>query len=71
LKKRKKALGWSLDDITRISPTVCMHRILLEDNFLPLRQPQRRMNPTILDVDKKEVTKLLKVSIIYPISYNT
>ncbi|RDY10702.1 hypothetical protein CR513_04736, partial [Mucuna pruriens] len=29
---------------------------------------QRRMNPTILDVVKKEVTKLLDAGIIYPIS---
>ncbi|RDY00187.1 hypothetical protein CR513_16668, partial [Mucuna pruriens] len=29
---------------------------------------QRRLNPTLLDVVKKEVTKLLTVGIIYPIS---
>nr|KYP62148.1 Retrovirus-related Pol polyprotein from transposon 17.6 [Cajanus cajan] len=44
-----------------------MHRILLEDEFRPVRQPQRRLNPTILDMVKKEVTKLLAAGIIYPI----
>ncbi|RDX73950.1 hypothetical protein CR513_46363, partial [Mucuna pruriens] len=34
----------------------------------PIRQQQRRINPTILDVVKKEVTKLLATGIIYPIS---
>ena len=33
-----------------------------------MRQPQRRLNPLILDVVKKEVTKLLQAGIIYPIS---
>ncbi|XP_027356742.1 uncharacterized protein LOC113866050 [Abrus precatorius] len=31
-----------------------MHRIHLEDESRPVRQPQRRLNPTILDVVKKE-----------------
>ncbi|RDX93809.1 hypothetical protein CR513_23877, partial [Mucuna pruriens] len=40
----------------------------MEEEFKPVRQQQRRLNPTILDVVKKEVTKLLVVGIIYPIS---
>lgn len=68
LKKHQKAIGWTLVDIPGISPSTCMHRILLEDRAKPVRQPQRRLNPVILDVVKKEVTKLLQVGIIYPIS---
>jgi len=71
LRKNKKAIGWSLDDIPWISPAACMHRILLEDDWKPVRQPQRRLNPTILNVVKEEVSKLLKVGIIYPISDST
>ena len=59
LKKHKKAIGWTLADILGISPSTCMHRILLEDETKLVRQPQRRLNPVILDVVKKEVTKLL------------
>ncbi|RDX99755.1 hypothetical protein CR513_17149, partial [Mucuna pruriens] len=33
-----------------------------------LKQQQRRLNPTLLDVVKKEVTKLVAAIIIYPIS---
>ncbi|RDX82243.1 hypothetical protein CR513_37003, partial [Mucuna pruriens] len=51
-----------------INPSICMHKILMEEEFKPIRQQQRRLNPTILDVVKKEVTKLLAVGIIYPIS---
>nr|KYP31644.1 hypothetical protein KK1_047938 [Cajanus cajan] len=66
--KHKKAIGWTLADIPGISPSTCMHRILLDDGAKPVRQPQRRLNPMILDVVKKEVTKLLQARIIYPIS---
>ncbi|RDX78149.1 hypothetical protein CR513_41603, partial [Mucuna pruriens] len=51
-----------------INPFICMHRILMEEEIKPIRKQQRRRNPTILDVVKKEVTKLLAVRIIYPIS---
>ena len=68
LRKHKKAIGWTLADIPGISPSTCMHRILLEDGAKPVRQPQRRLNPVILDVVKKEVTMLLQAGIIYPIS---
>ncbi|RDX82742.1 hypothetical protein CR513_36427, partial [Mucuna pruriens] len=60
LRQHKKAIG--------INPSICMHRILMEEEAKPIRQQQRRMNPTILCVVKKEVTKLLVVGIIYPIS---
>ena len=50
----------------------CYSRILLlEDDSKPLRQPQRRLNPTILDVVKKKVMKLLVARIIYLISNST
>jgi len=68
LKKHKKAIGWTLADNPGISPSTCMHRMNLEDGAKPVRQPQRRLNPIILDVVKKEVTKLLQAGIIYPIS---
>jgi len=68
LKKHKKVIGGTLEDIPGISPPTCMHRILLEDGAKPVRQPQQRLKPVILDVVKKEVTKLLQARIIYPIS---
>ncbi|RDX96199.1 hypothetical protein CR513_21174, partial [Mucuna pruriens] len=68
LRQHKKTIGWKLSDLTRINPSICMHRILMEGESKPIRQQQRRMNTTILDVVKKEVIKLLVVGIIYPIS---
>ncbi|RDX76342.1 hypothetical protein CR513_43670, partial [Mucuna pruriens] len=65
LRQHKKAIGWKLFDFPRINPSICMHRIIMEE-AKPIRQQQRRMNLTILDVVKKEVTKLLAAGIIYP-----
>jgi hypothetical protein len=68
LKEHKMAIGWTIADIKGISPSTCMHRILLEEGAKPSRQPQRRMNPPMIDVVKKEIFKLLEVGVIYPIS---
>ncbi|RDX61492.1 Retrovirus-related Pol polyprotein from transposon 17.6, partial [Mucuna pruriens] len=67
LRQHKKVIGWKLFDLPSINPSICMHRILMEEEARPIRQQQRRLNLTILDVVKKEVTKLLAVRIIYPI----
>ncbi len=45
-----------------------MHRILLEDNFKATIEHQRRLNPNMKEVVKKEILKLLEAGIIYPIS---
>lgn len=68
LKEHKKAFGWQMIDIQGISPSICMHKILMEDEHKPVAQPQRRLNPIMQDVVKKEITKLLDMGIIYPIS---
>ncbi|RDY00802.1 hypothetical protein CR513_15955, partial [Mucuna pruriens] len=68
LRRHKKAIGWKLADLPGINPSICMHRILMEEEAHPIRQQQRRLNLTILDVVKKEVMKLLAIRIIYSIS---
>nr|GEW01862.1 DNA-directed DNA polymerase [Tanacetum cinerariifolium] len=68
LKSRKKAIAWKLTDIRGIDPEFDSHKILLEDDFSPKVQSQRRVNPKIHDVIKKEVKKLLEAGLIYPIS---
>jgi hypothetical protein len=45
-----------------------MHRIHLKEDTKPLREPQRRLNPTMQEVVRGEVIKLLDAGIIYPIS---
>nr|GEW51620.1 RNA-directed DNA polymerase, eukaryota [Tanacetum cinerariifolium] len=68
LKTRKKTIAWKLTDIKGIDPEFCSHKILLEEDYSPKVQIQRRVNPKIYDVIKKEVEKLLDAGLIYPIS---
>ncbi|GKE84999.1 putative nucleotidyltransferase, ribonuclease H, partial [Tanacetum coccineum] len=68
LKNHKGAIAWSIADIKGIDSSFCTHKILMEDEFKPTIQPQRRVNPNIKEVVKKEVIKLLDAGLIYPIS---
>nr|GEX77725.1 reverse transcriptase domain-containing protein [Tanacetum cinerariifolium] len=68
LKSYKHAIAWKLSDIKGIDPQFCTHKILMEDDFKPAVQHQRRVNLKIHEVIKKEVIKLLDAGLIYPIS---
>ncbi|XP_024038246.1 uncharacterized protein LOC112097294 [Citrus clementina] len=68
LRDHKTAIGWTIADIKGISPSMCIHRILLEEGSKPTRDAQHRLNPPMMEVVKKETLKLLNVGIIYPIS---
>ncbi|GKA92664.1 reverse transcriptase domain-containing protein [Tanacetum coccineum] len=67
LKSHKRAIAWKIFDIKGIDPHFCTHKILMEDDFKPVVQHQRRVNPKIHEVIKKEVIKLLDARLIYPI----
>ncbi|XP_027165915.1 uncharacterized protein LOC113765866 [Coffea eugenioides] len=68
LRDHKQAIGWTIADIKGISPAVCTHWIRLEEGAKPIRQAQRRLNPLMMEVVKKEILKLLDVGIIFAIS---
>ncbi|GJS85984.1 reverse transcriptase domain-containing protein [Tanacetum coccineum] len=68
LKSHKRAIAWKISDIKGIDPQFCTHKILMEDDSKPAIQHQRRVNPKIHEVIKKEVIKLLDAELIYPIS---
>nr|GFB67709.1 retrovirus-related Pol polyprotein from transposon 17.6 [Tanacetum cinerariifolium] len=68
LKSHKRAIAWKLSDIQGINPEFCAHKILMEEDYKPAVQHQRRVNPKIHDVIKKEVEKILDAGLIYPIS---
>nr|GEZ63288.1 reverse transcriptase domain-containing protein [Tanacetum cinerariifolium] len=68
LKSHKRAIAWKLSGIEGINPESCTHKILMEEDFTPAVQRQRRVNPKIHDVIKQEVIKLLDAGLIYPIS---
>lgn len=70
LRKHRGVIGWTIANIKGIDAAICTHRIHLEDDARPIRDAQRRLNPTMKEVVKEEVLKLLAVGIIYPISDN-
>nr|GEV12933.1 reverse transcriptase domain-containing protein [Tanacetum cinerariifolium] len=68
LKSHKKAIAWKITDIKGIDHWFCTHKILMEEDYKPDVQSQRRVNPKIHKVIKKEDIKLLDAGMIYPIS---
>jgi len=68
LREHKEAIGWTIEDIKGISPSVVMHKIHLEEDTKPSREPKRRLNPTMQEVFRGEVIKLLDAGVIIPIS---
>nr|GEY26581.1 reverse transcriptase domain-containing protein [Tanacetum cinerariifolium] len=68
LKSHKRSIAWKLSNIHGINLEFCTHKILMEEDYKPAVQHQRRVNPKIYDVIKKEVEKLLDAGLIYPIS---
>ncbi|GKD70956.1 hypothetical protein Tco_1325046, partial [Tanacetum coccineum] len=54
LKFHKRAIAWKLSDIKGVDPEFCTHKILMEEDYEPTVQSQRRVNPKIHDVIKKE-----------------
>ncbi|XP_074289123.1 uncharacterized protein LOC141614261 [Silene latifolia] len=68
LKTHKKVIEHSIDDLQGIIPNFCMHHIHLEEGQKPSAPGQRRLNPPMQEVVRKEVQKLLDAGIIYSIS---
>ena len=55
-------------DMYGIHPDTCTHHIYIKQGSHAIWQPQWRLNPTLHDVVKEELQKLLNVGFIYPIS---
>ena len=53
LRKYKEAIAW-LEELKGISPSIFMHKILLEENAKTSIEHQRRLNPVTKDVVKKK-----------------
>ena len=68
LRKNRAAIGYTLDDLKGISPTLCQHRINMEPDAKPNVDHQRRLNPKMKEVVRMKILKLLEAGIIYPIA---
>ena len=67
LRKYKEVIVWSIEDLKGISPSICMHKILLNDDAKTSVEHQRRLNLVMKDVVRKEVLKWLNAGFIYAI----
>ena len=65
-----KAIAWSIKDFKGINHSICMHKILLKENARTSVEHQRRLNPVMKEVVRKEVLKWLNAGFIYAISYS-
>jgi hypothetical protein len=70
LKKHRKVIGYSINDLKGLSPAFCTHRIPMEDQCKPVVDHQRRLTQAMREVVKKEVIKLLEAGIIYPVPHS-
>ena len=70
LRNHKESIAWSIEELKGISPSICMHKILLEENARPTVEHQRRLNLVMKEVVRKEVLKWLNAGFIYAISDN-
>ena len=68
LKKHRAAIGYTPDDLKGVSPTLCQHKIKLEEDAKPVVDHQRRLNPKMKEVVRNEILKLLEAGIIYPVA---
>ncbi|KAK1644259.1 hypothetical protein QYE76_062064 [Lolium multiflorum] len=60
LKKHRGAIGYTLDDLKGISPSICQHAINMEEDAKPVVEHQRRLIPKMKEVVRNEVLKLLE-----------
>ena len=68
LKRFKRAIGWTIADIIGIPPGIFSHKIQLIPDHKPSIEHQRRLNPPMQEVVKKEIIKWLDAGVIYPIA---
>jgi hypothetical protein len=70
LKKHRKVIGYSINELKGLSLAFCTHRIPMEDQCKPVVDHQRRLTHAMREVVKKEVIKLLDAGIIYSVPHN-
>ncbi|GJZ58676.1 reverse transcriptase domain-containing protein [Tanacetum coccineum] len=75
LKSHKRAIAWKISDIKGIDPSFCTHKILMEDDFKPTVQHQRKVNPKNHEVEAKalptndaQVVVMLKYGVTHRLS---
>src|SRR3954469_14342720 len=51
--------AWHYEDMPGLDPKVAVHRLNIKEGAKPVKQPQRRFRPDIMDAIKQEIRKLI------------
>ena len=69
-KEFKDVFAWSYADLRGFDPSVIQHAIPIRENFHPVRQKHRPMNPALEATIRSEMDKMLTAHIIFPVKYS-
>ena len=70
IKEFAGVFGWEYSDLKNYDTNIIRHRIPLEKDTIPFKQKLRPISPLLLPVIEKEIHKLLKSKIIFPLRYS-
>jgi hypothetical protein len=70
LREFQDVFAWSYEDIHGFDIDLIQHAIPIKEGIRPVRQKQRPINPLLKDTIRKELEKLLKAGIIFPVKYS-
>jgi hypothetical protein len=70
LKEFADVFAWTYEDLRTYDRTVIEHKIPLKEEAKPFRKKLRQINPMLLPIMEREVTKLLDAQIIVPLRYS-
>jgi hypothetical protein len=62
--------SWSYEDIRGFDPSLIQHAIPIKEDIQLVRKKQRHINPVLEENIRKELEKLLKDGIIFPVKYS-
>jgi hypothetical protein len=70
LGKFQYVFSWSYEDIRGFDPGLIKHVIPIKEVIKPVRKKQRPINLALEATIRKELEKILKAGIIFPIKYS-
>ncbi len=70
LQDSQQAFAWDYTNMKGLDPSLCMHKIFINSECKLVRQPQMSLNPTLKDIVKVELQKMLEAKFIQPFKYN-
>jgi hypothetical protein len=70
LHESQDVFAWSYEDLCGFDHALIHHAIPIKECIKPVRQKQKPINPALKPIIRKELEKLLKDGIIFPIKYS-